>query len=640
MRLFTFSLVLFLSFFLVFGAGVTAAQAQEVIERYDVDIAVDAKGGIAVHERIRVFATGGQIRRGIYRDWPATARGFLGSKLVTAYNITDVRRDGVSEPYHTQFMGNSLRLYIGDAATYLTPHQSYTYDIRYYVPDQIDYYDEFDELYWNAIGTEWIFPINEAHVTVRFPDGARIKQYSVYTGAKGSQGTNFIANVDGGVLDITTKRTLSPYNGMTFAAAIPKGFVSQPKMNFLSRFNRAHPGFFIVLFGLIVTVYWVHRVWQRSGKDPLSRGNAPFYTPPESISPTEAAFIKSRGRTYGRQLLPITLIAIASKGFIHINRDKKGRYTIDDTGENLNTAKLSVEEQKAYNFVKGGYTVKSHDYNMISLASLIYRTIEKACKGRYYKGNTGAWMLSLLPMFLTVGILPLAVPLLPLMHIVTFYLIFLAVFVCLLPFGKLMYKIFTGTWYLFFKVLSGAVCLVALALVSAFIGEVSVNLNTSYLVIFVGLIMAFVCAYAQPLMETLTPKGREIMDHLNGLELYMSAVEEKVLQKFDPPEMSRELYEELFPYAVALGIESKWGDKFVAGMATATVAGVVAAADTINRTPHWFDTSDNSDFGGGFDMSSFVSDFASNVRAAATSQSTSSSGGGSSGGGSSGGGGW
>ena len=628
-------------FSVVVVAGYNAAHAQEVIENYNVDIEVDSDGGILVHEQIRVYAMGHQIQRGIYRDWPARGRGFLGTQQFTDYQILEVKRDGRDEAHHTQNMGNTFRLYIGSANTYLTP-ASYTYDIKYYVPDQISYYDEFDELYWNAIGTEWIFPIQQAQVTVRFPGNVGITQYSVYTGPKGARGQNFVADVDGGLLSIQTKRAMSPYNGLTFAAAIPKGIIQQPKIGFLGRFNRAHPGFFFILLGLIATVYWVRHVWERYGVDPVSRGNAPFYTPPESISAAEAAYIKAKGRTYGSQLLPITLIALASKGFLHIRQEAKGGFYLEDTGEGKAFSELSFEEQRAYNFVKGGYKVKAHDYEMIRLSSLIYRNVEKACKGRYFKFNYKQWALSLVPMLLVMAALPFVTNVIPSNLSLLFFQIILAAFVCMLPLAKMMFKIFTGTWYVFFKVLSGFVAIVVLALLAALIGDIWVNIATSYLVIFLGLLILFVSAYAQPLMEALTPKGRDVIDHLKGLELYMSAVEGKILEKFDPPQMSRELYEELFPYAVALGVESKWGDKFLAGMAAATVAGVVASADHIQAAPRWYSSSSSSkSMTSDFSAGHFFGDFASNVRAASTARSSSSSSGGgfSSGGGSSGGGG-
>jgi len=156
----------------------------------------------------------------------------------------------------------------------------------------------------------------------------------------------------------------------------------------------------------------------------------------------------------------------------------------------------------------------------------------------------------------------------------------------------------------------------------------------SWLVIAIILIMPAIFVFMRHIMKAPTRRGREIMDQIDGLQYYMEEVEEKVLKKFNPPEMSRELYEKYLPYAVALGVESKWGDKF----ASTAAGAAVAQSKTSSYSPSWYSGSSSSGFTGrGFSTASMISSIGSSI--SASSSSNSSSGGGSSGGGGGGGGG-
>ena len=60
--------------------------------------------------------------------------------------------------------------------------------IRYRTTRQIGFFDDFDELYWNATGTGWTFPIDFAEARITLPDKVEFKQTALYTGPQGAQG--------------------------------------------------------------------------------------------------------------------------------------------------------------------------------------------------------------------------------------------------------------------------------------------------------------------------------------------------------------------------------------------------------------------------------------------------------------------
>lgn len=57
-------------FFLYLACFTSAAGARESITSYDVDITVLRSGGLEIVETIEVYATGDDIKRGIFREFP------------------------------------------------------------------------------------------------------------------------------------------------------------------------------------------------------------------------------------------------------------------------------------------------------------------------------------------------------------------------------------------------------------------------------------------------------------------------------------------------------------------------------------------------------------------------------------------
>ena len=156
---------------LLLGAGEANAQSSpERIKSYISDITVQTDGTLLVRETITVHAAGNQIKRGIFRDFPTVYPGPLGLKEKTGFELLEVLRDGVPEPYFTESMANGVRLYIGNENIYL-PEDDYTYTIVYESDRQIRFDQDFDELYWNVTGNGWAFTIERAEARVTLAGG-------------------------------------------------------------------------------------------------------------------------------------------------------------------------------------------------------------------------------------------------------------------------------------------------------------------------------------------------------------------------------------------------------------------------------------------------------------------------------------
>ncbi len=159
--------------------------------------------------------------------------------------------------------------------------------------------------------------------------------------------------------------------------------------------------------------------------------------------------------------------------------------------------------------------------------------------------------------------------------------------------------------------------------------------------ILVGTAVLLVAALivAARLLPAYSPLGRRLKDEIDGLRLYLGVAEGDNLARLQSPRLTPEEFARQLPYALALGVEKTWADRFAALLGTAAVAQAVSS---------YYSGTDFSAAAG--DVGAFsdgLSAIGSTVSAAASppgsssgsSDSSSGGGGGSSGGGGGGGGG-
>ena len=136
------------------------------------------------------------------------------------------------------------------------------------------------------------------------------------------------------------------------------------------------------------------------------------------------------------------------------------------------------------------------------------------------------------------------------------------------------------------------------------------------------------------LLRAPTARGRRLMDKLEGFRGYLEVAEKDELNLRNPPEKTPELFERYLPFALALGVEQQWAEKFAAVFARLEAAGAGG------HRPAWYHGNFNARNIGSF-TSGVGSSLTSAIASASTAPGSSSGagGGGSSGGGGGGGGG-
>lgn len=636
-----------LAFILVLLAPLAAwpAAAQplrEEITQYLVRVEVNEDNSVTVLEDITVDALGQQIKRGIYRDVPL---GGVGALAIggSDFELVSATRNGQPEPSRVEWQGDGVRVYLGDADTFLEPG-SYRYRLTYRMSDVVRHFDDHDELYWNATGNQWSFDIEEARVVVVPPDGAPVTDTSVYTGGYGSRGSEAVVGTDAeGRPVFQTTRPLRAGEGITVSVSWPKGHVAPPSFNERMAAWLAVYGTYAaaILTVLLLGAYYAF-AWMRVGRDPPAGTIIPVYHP--EIPPAAMRYIERMG--YDNACLSAALVSLAVKGRLRIDEDSSGDTVLVRVHDQPAAPEpVSDGEQALLNALfSGGDEVtidKSNRSRLLSATKTLRRHFDRTFNRNHFNRNylwfAGGAAITVLGIIAVILVSPASVAI---MAAAAMPLVVLGFFV------NAFYRMFSSLRH---AAGAGKYVQVALGLVPlAFIGFFFASffslgsdvlgyvlsfgfLPIAAIVAIVGLNVVFFFLLKAP-----TAIGREALDHIEGTRLYMTVAEADRMRFQSPPDKTPEHFHELLPYALALGVETAWTNQFRSEIAAAQ------RADPDNDPylhPGWYHGNAGRGFSSVSDVGRLGPAIGSAVAAATVSQSSSGSGGGGFSGGGSGGGG-
>ncbi len=282
---------------------------QERIVQYDVDIKVHKNRSLDITEYIKVNAEGFHIRRGITRDLPT--KRILGShgRQTVFYDIKNIEKDGKEVPFKKEDIQEGIILYIGDPNAQLNTGL-HDYKIEYTVKNQIAFFEEYEELYWNAIGTNNMFAIDNANITIHFPEQSTIEETHIYTGRYGEQREQVGVQTDHNTVELQSIESLLPYEGVTASVILSSGSFDKPSF-FQRRFTIT-----LLLMSLGILLAYFYTTWNRYGRDPKIDDVGPVYEPPDDLSPAACGYILSG---YNQNRLAVaSIVDLMQKGHLDI----------------------------------------------------------------------------------------------------------------------------------------------------------------------------------------------------------------------------------------------------------------------------------------------------------------------------------
>jgi len=491
------------------------AVAEEKIDSFDVAITVETDGDIDVSETIQVTSEGVRIRRGIFRDLPryyADDEGQPGDKLPYQYDVKRVTRDGRREPYTVEKDGNAFRIRIGDADVFLE-RGSHTYEIEYEVKNQIRYFDDHDELYWNVTGNYWLFPIDQAAARITLPEEARVTEQNAYTGGFGDSGSDYAYRQSGGAHVFEATQPLNSGEGLTVSLSLEKGVIEPLSLSDKSTlwwFRYGSLG--VLLASFLGVLAFLMRGFRKVGEDPPKGPVFARYEPPQSLSPAAVHHIYYRGLR-GHGALISTLISMGTKGAVDIDASEK-KSTILTRKPDVSAA-LSADEQQLDDDLFEGASTRTlggkYDASFTTAYSLFRKSLSRKYGKAYFRWNLG---YTLVAVVLTIAGIVLAV---------------------------------------------------------------TQTINWSWWHMAVILALAAINGLFMYLMPAPTPKGQKTRTEIEGFKLYLEKAEKLQMNSVDvgsdaPPPMSVERYERFLPYAVALDVEKPWTKYFEKALPAAAAA--------------------------------------------------------------------
>lgn len=624
---------------LLFSLG-RSALAEEVIRNFVSDVTVNADGSLDVRETITVRAEGREIRRGIIRDFPTTYDDRYGQKVKVGFDVVGIKRDDRDEPWSTTYVTNGVSIRIGDKDVFLETGE-HTYEITYQTTRQLGFFDDYDELYWNVTGNGWTFPIERAQAIIRWPDGALTERPSIYTGRFGQTGGDAtITNSGGNVFAAQTTRRLEAGEGFTVAVAWQKGIVAPPS-NSQKRWwwIMDNMGYFLLGLTLVGVGSYYAWAWNKVGRDPPQGTIVPLFHPPDGMGPAGVRYVwKQR---FDDQGFAAALVGLAVKKRLRIE-DDDGDYRIVLTRQGSDP--LTRTEQKLMASLPGVLDLKKGNHASVrSVRSAIESALDDEYDGTMFLKNMKWFVLGAI--LSAVGLL-FAGFMTPSGEgaVVFFTTLFSSIWwgVILAVGYGVVQGLLSGRGFL-----SKIRSLMGLIFLVPFVGAgVAVPVLTWFgtgaswpMIFFIGgaVLLALFNFVFYWLLKAPTPKGRAVLDQIEGFRMYMTTAEEERLKILHPPEKTPELFERYLPYAIALDCENEWNAKFAAVLAAAAAAGVAtSSAGSWYHGPGSFNSR-----GFGRDLSSGLSSSISSASVAPGSSSGSGGGGFSGGGGGGGGGsGW
>jgi uncharacterized membrane protein YgcG len=612
----------------------STARADERITHFWSEVQVEKDASVDVTETIDVRAEHDRINHGIFRDFPTRYRNRLGGQTRVRLTFAGATLDGAPVQASTEPVSGGIRIKLGDPDS-LVAVGDHRYVIRYRATRELGFFKDFDELYWNATGNGWVFPIDEAEVRIRLPEAVPLGQRAAYTGPEGATGSNarIISEKPGEIVWQTTA-PLGPQEGLTVAVAFPKGVVTEPAASayWLTDYGPHVVGG----AGLIALLFYFFYAWQRAGRDPRPGTVVPLFAPPEGLTPAGMRYLttlSADNRTFAA-----ALVDMGVRGHIKLVEEEGGWFSRDKTRlDRLESANpLPADEEAALRELAAtGESIMMEQKNhtkFSSAKSSLSDVLKREYEGTMFKRNYG-WaaagvLFFVIALWATAAAIVAAADEASLWQIAT-------------TLGALAVAALVS-----FAIHGSSTvgkCLLSFIAFAAFAVGVAMGAPIFIEALNSGLALPLVIpALALPLVISCfwwiaapTKDGRALLDRIAGFKQYLSITERERLDRMTAPQDTPEIFEKYLPYAIALGVENRWADRFAGVLAAA------AAAPGGQQGFYWYSGSGNP----WSNPTSFVngvgSSLASTISSASTAPggSSGSGGGGFSGGGGGGGGG-
>jgi len=549
-------------FFLTFkNPGVALADNSEAIESFEDEIVIQQNGSLLVTEKI-VYNFGSHQKHGIFRYIPFKFKDAPQLEI----NLVDVKDEaGRAYPYSLSTEKGVFYLKIGDPNSLVSGLK--TYIIQYEVANALLGYQDYDELYWNVTGNDWSVPIKSAKAAVVLPAPLKVAWFC-FTGYTNQTNKNCSAYRDPSndlKMIFSATRSLNAKEGLTIGLQFDKGYVNSVSISKVQNVKASKDsieeeswGEFITVLLLFGSYLWVIGIVLRltgqvrtKTKKPVlpselkNRPIAVEYQPPDNLSPLEIGMLIDRQVNIND--LCAIVIDLARRGYLKIrykgdpsqNKPKVKDFELiklkDGSELTSKAEKMTLELLFSTGDTVNLSDLKNPESSKIAtILEIADKETEKNLQSRDYfdpEGKKKAENLN---------------------SIVNLLLLVLGFCLVIPPGGRIM-------WFL---TMPGLLVYAGIFIV-------------------VDIVLLLLGITVRRLISKLTPHGLEVFSKVLGFKEFLELTDLDKLKLLNAPELKPEIFERFLPYAIALGIEDKWTQKF---------------QKILNAPPSWYqdDTAFNS----------------------------------------------
>jgi uncharacterized membrane protein len=486
------------------------------ITEYDTRMDVQKDSSVIVTESITADFTG-DPHHGIYRDIPLSGTDRYGNKYQIRHELISISdKAGNPQTYVQSVKNGTMSIRIGDADVLLNGIT--TYVIKYKLWRAIHFFNDYDELYWNAVGHEWEVPIQHATCIVTLPKDVKTGEIRTvsYTGAYGSTTSDALSDTPNNhTARFWMNRELNPGEFMTIVVGWPKGAVTQPKISQEMNWFIFDNGYFFLppffMLGL-----WL--VWLRAGRDPdTGKSEVVSYDPPDNMSPAEIGTLIDE--KVDMRDISASIIDLAVRGIIKIESEKVKGFISTKTEYTLRLTSSYTETRK-------NTALSSFDRLLIqALFNGLGFCIVSQLSGRFY------------------GYLPM------LRDSLYNSMIDRRYFNRRPDEVRQGYQI-AGVMLAFAGIFGGIILAIS--------NEIPAAVNIPVGWAFAAGLCGIVLAITSRAMPRKTKKGKDALLAVKGFEEYISRAERAEIESQE----RQGYFEKYLPYAMALGVADKWAQAF------------------------------------------------------------------------------
>ncbi len=528
---------------------------------YDVDVSVSRDRVYTVREHIELEFTAQS--HGMIRDIPVG----MGRTKYLASLIES------SDPYSVFEENGNYSIRFGSSDSYILGPK--TYDFTYSLDIGEDDYPDYDEMYYNLLGTDWGIPVRNFTFRVSFPESIDPQNVILNSGTYGStssSGVNCTLSADGRTIEGSASY-MGANEGITIRVELPEGYFVGERV--IPEFS--HLALILSTTVTTLLVIMAYLVFLKYGNDeePVT---VVRFDPPEGLNPCETGYV------YDGKIDDVDITAMvfywADKGYIRIEEDKKGDFTlvklkgIDPNAE--------IGERLLFDRLMSLERVTAEAAEKAQFGDILYGKIIPVIKHRFADGKDqlmDKWagkkssMLHVLCMMFSIfgGVMlslnDLSFALFAVGAVVFHFIAVITVFKKL--FSKREYRRPSYTYFMI-----GITILWTLFFFGTEIIFTGINYDNVFTIVlvplFVSVGMLVLCGLAAA-TEKRTPYGQKKMEEILGYREFLEKVEIdklKALIDSDP-----EFFYHNLSYAIVLGLEKKWAAKF---------------RELTIRTPDWY----------------------------------------------------